>query len=199
MRKSSAPVAIAAAVVALTGCDGKLGAPHTKADMEEEIAALRKEVTSLALTASDAHMMREELRDINQALQRIEYQTAAERFVTLRPNSDGYAVIRTALGQVTVDIESISANANGTSVLLKFGNPLNCDLRDAEMTIRYGATDAAGQPVEEMAKTKQIKVGKTLRGGRFTNVRIGLDDIKPADLGYISIGNLHHSGIALMQ
>ncbi len=199
MRNNRSALLIVTACVALISCDRSTHTSDTKVDMEEQLAALRSEVASLALTVADGQMMRDELREIRNAVQRMEYQAAIERFATLRPNSDGYAVIRTTLGQITVDIESVSANANGTAVILKFGNPLHCDLRDVEMTVRYGAINSAGQPVEETAKTKQIKLGKTLRGGMFTKTRIGLDDIKPADLGFVSIGNLHHAGIGLAQ
>jgi hypothetical protein len=199
MGRNSASLAVATAAVALIGCDRHAHTADTKQDIEEQLSALRSEVASLALTVADGEMMRDDVREIRDAVQRMEYHAVAERFVTLRPNSDGYAVIRTTLGQITVDIESVSANANGTAVILKFGNPLHCDLRDVGMTARYGAINSAGQPVEETAKTKQIKLGKTLRGGMFTKVRIGLDDIKPAELGFVSIGNLQHAGIALAQ
>jgi multidrug efflux pump subunit AcrA (membrane-fusion protein) len=199
MQSGKAALAVVAAVVALSGCGRQTHTSEAKQGIEEQLAALRSEVASLALTVADGQMLRDEVTEIHNAVQRMEYRAAAEKFATLQPNSDGYAVIRATLGQITVDIESVTASANGTAVTLKFGNPLHCDLRDVEMTVRYGAINSAGQPVEETAKTKQVNLGKTLRGGMFTKARIGLDDIKPADLGFVSIGNIHHASIALAQ
>jgi hypothetical protein len=195
----SKPWLLWAAAAALCGCGRNAETSDTDESIQSQLTALRNEVSSLALMVADGRSLHGDVGEIRDAVRRLEYQAMNERMVTLRPNSEGYSVIRTTLGQITVDIASISANANGASVALTFGNPLACDLRDVEMWIRYGETDNVGNPVEGGGKSKQVKLGKTLRGGRFTTVRVGLDDIKPDKLGYISIGNMNHGGVALTQ
>jgi hypothetical protein len=180
----------------LCGCDRTA---HTTEEPQKQVAALQREVSALSLNVANAEMLRDEIQDLRGTVQDLEFQLMSERMITLKPNSDGYSAIRTTLGNLTVSITSISAKANGTSVVLNFGNPLACDLREVEMWVRYGETDRQGNPVQGAGKSKHVKLDRTLRGGRFTTIRLGLDDIKPDKLGYISIGNMHHGGIALTQ
>lgn len=196
---SSRQLVCIVAGAALCSCKQHTSTSDTGESPQDQIAALRAEISSLALTVADGQMLRSEIEELRNGVQQLDYQAKSERIVTLRPNSDGYAVIRTTLGQITVDILDVSANANGTSVTLNFGNPLTCDLRDVEMWLRYGETDTLGQPVQEKAKAKHVKLSRVIRGGRFTKITVGLDDIKADKFGYISIGNLQHGGIALMQ
>ncbi len=187
------------AAAMLTSCGRQPRNTQSELPVEEQVALLRDELLALALTVADSQTLHSEVEDIRNAVGQLEFQVMSERVATLRPNSDGYTIIRTSLGYITVDLASISPNANGTSVVLKFGNPLASDLRDVEMWLRYGETDSQGNPVEGGGKSKHVKLEKVLRGGRFTTVRVGLDDIKPDRLGFISIGNLSHGGIALNQ
>ena len=192
-------VLVIAAASAIAGCLRQTPLTEETEAAQNEVTALRSEISSLALSVAETQMLQREIQELRDAVQRLEFQAMNELMVTLRPNSEGYSVIRTTLGHITVDIASISAHANGTSVVLSFGNPLACDLRNVEFWLRYGETDSVGSPIEGGGKGKHVTVGKVLRGGRFTTVRIGLDDIKPHELGYVSIGNLQHGGIALTQ
>lgn len=202
MIKSMRPIlacsGLAAIALNLCGC-GSDDQGRDITPISEQIDALRAKVASLALAIEGERATSEEIADIRAAVEGIKYRMAAETFVTLRPNSEGYAPIKTTLGHLVLSLESTSANANGTTVLISVGNPLNCDLRKVEMTMRYGEIDAKGEPVQETAKTKQIKLSKTLRRGSWTDIRVGLDDIKPADFGFLSIGNLYHSSIVLAE
>lgn len=199
VRPIPASSAIAAIALTLCGCDRSGDRGRDAKPLSEQIDTLRAEVASLSLAMEGERSASKDLAQIRDAVEDIEYRMAAETFVTLRPNSEGYAPIKTALGHLVLSMESASANANGTTVLIAVGNPLNCDLRKVEMTVRYGEIDAKGEPVQETAKTKQIKLSKTLRRGSWTDVRVGLDDIKPADFGFISIGNVYHSTIILAE
>ena len=113
---------------------------------------------------------------------------------TLRPGATGYSIIRFGLGNLTVFLSDIQPYANGSKVILQFGNPLSVDLTGLEATISWGAIDTNGLPSPNH-KTKNINFAGTLEAAALTNIPIVLEETPPSQLGFVYISDVTHSGI----
>jgi len=167
--------------------------------LEDKVEQLRRDVAALTVMVANQNMEDPQVNEALEALQRIEYALASEQFITLKPGSDGYGVIRFSLGSLTLDVRNIAAYANGTRMTFVFGNPLSSTLNGVSISVSYGEVNEAGVPIEETVKSKEIKLNKSLSAGAWTSVQVTLDNITPAKLGFISVGNVEHTGIILRQ
>jgi Protein of unknown function (DUF3251) len=119
--------------------------------------------------------------------------------LTLTPGAEGYSVIQTDLGRLTVSLENIQEYANGSRITLRLGNPLSASINGAKGTIEWGVVDASGTPNNDNAKSKEFSFNQSLRSGAWTNVSIVLDGVPPSALGFVRIKEMGHQGISLMQ
>lgn len=167
--------------------------------LEDKVEQLRRDVAALTVLVANQSMEDPQVNEALEALQRIEYALASEQFITLKPGSDGYGIIRFSLGSLTLDVKNITAYANGTRMTFVFGNPLGSTLNGVSISVSYGEVNESGVPIEETVKSKEIKLSKSLRAGAWTSTQVVLDNITPAQLGFISVGNVEHTGIILRQ
>jgi hypothetical protein len=175
--------------------------PNPKENYEntllEEVASLRREVDSLALSVANSELSFSELRDLKGRVDQYDYQQAAQYMVTFTPSSEGYSIIKTDVGNLTVDLRGISQYANGVRINLRIGNPLSGSLNGVKFQVSYGEVDERGLPKRSGTKTKEVSLEKSLRAGGFNDLRIVLENISPKKLGFVSVGNIQSSGITL--
>lgn len=132
------------------------------------------------------------------------YQSSAEQQVQeldsealLMPGSSGYDQINTALGAIIVSFEDASSYANGSKVILRFGNLLSADLSSVSASIEYGPVDDNNLPLYDESKKKRVKFTETLKSGSWTHVTLVLEGFPSDELGYLRISNLHSNEVSL--
>lgn len=115
----------------------------------------------------------------------------------LQPGDTGYSVIRYDLGTLTVELSDVKPYANGSKVILKFGNPLASTVRGLKAKVEWGPTNENGSPDNESARSKDFTFTESLRSGAWTNVSVVLEDVPPTELGFVRVMNVAHTGISL--
>jgi hypothetical protein len=117
----------------------------------------------------------------------------------LTPGSEGYAIVQTDLGRMTVSLENIQPYANGSRVTLCFGNLTSATVNDVKLKLEWGSVDAKGSPKNESARSRDVSFTQSLRAGAWTNVSVVLDGVPPQDLGFVRVKQISHTGISLLR
>ncbi|MBL0938509.1 MAG: DUF3251 domain-containing protein [Gemmatimonadaceae bacterium] len=175
--------ALAIITSCLTACAGQSQADASKLD------ALARRIDSVEAVVSDLKY-RSELSEMMEGWDKIAYLT---------PGQDGYSVVNSDLGAITVSLANVEAYASGSRVTLSFGNTTSANINGAKAKIEWGAVDTSGVPINESAKSREVKFNETLGRGRWTAVRLVLEGVPPAELGFVRIRDLTHSGIELYR
>src|SRR5437870_3830300 len=100
-------------LVALSSCERVSNLEQTNKELAAKIDSAQKEVDSL----------KEKVRNLesDHELEKVLKDLDSVAFLT--PGSDGYTVVKTDLGALTVSLENIVPYANGSQITLRFGNP----------------------------------------------------------------------------
>lgn len=122
-----------------------------------------------------------------------------EKTAFLTTGETGYSNVRFDLGTLTVALENVTDFANGSKVVLRFGNPLSSDIEGLNLTIDYGEVGFDRKPIFETSKTKKVKFSDTLKPGSWTFVDTVLDGLPSSKLGYVRIREVSHTGIGFSQ
>ena len=122
----------------------------------------------------------------------------AQKIVLLRPGSQSYSQIQLDLGSLIVYIANVKPYANGSKVVIKFGNPLSASITGLSGTVEWGKIDEGGHPLSNQSNTKEIQFSGTIKPASWTSTSIILEDAPPTDLGFVRLKNLTHKGITLL-
>jgi hypothetical protein len=183
--QKSLGVALLGLFFAVPGCDKD---PRVDAlqrqlqDLDTKVKTIKGDVDTLKNESSTDTFMRN-----------------AEGIAYLTPGSGGFSVIKTDIGLITVSLDDIKPYANGSRVLLRFGNPTNATLIDISATLDWGSVDNNGTPLNAEEKSKDLSFNKPFRPGSWTTVDAVLDGVLPANLGFIRIHDLKNSKIELYK
>lgn len=123
----------------------------------------------------------------------------AERVAYLTPASDGYSALQTDIGPITLTLSNVEPYANGTRVTLRVGNPMSATINDASATVEWGSVGSDGQPQNDIARSRRVQLGTSLRPGAWTNVQLVLDAVQPAQLGFVRVRDVESGGISLLR
>jgi hypothetical protein len=160
----------------LTKAESKL----TKAEID--VATLQREVAALR--------QKQEFDDLIKDWDKVAYLT---------PGARGYSTVGFDLGVLTVKLEDVKPYANGSKVTLRFGNVLSSAINGVTATIDWGKVNEKGIADDSSAKSKEMTFNQTLPAGAWTSISIVLDGIPPAELGFVRVSKVHHSGIRLAR
>ncbi len=178
MRIPTCSVLCVVSVVSLSGCTDSAGKPSAAVD--QRIDALEQSVQKLQQAQSF-----DELLDV------------MRKTAFLRPGDTGYSLVDFDLGRLTVQMTDVSAFANGTRVMLRFGNMSAAGLSGVSASVDYGPTDDKGNVIPDKTRTKEVKFVEIFRPGSWVSVAVTLDGIQPAQLGYVRVSKIAHTGIQL--
>ncbi len=167
------------ACVTLAACQAQ--DPQLRADID----ALRSEVDSLKAELA------------MQSLQRLAASLSGVAFLT--PGADGYSTIEMDLGKLTVSLENVQPYANGSRVTLHFGNTLAATINGVKATIEWGPVNQAGMPLNDAVHSKEVTFNEPFQTGRWTSVNVVLEGTPPAELGFVRIRGMTHTGIRLFR
>jgi hypothetical protein len=122
----------------------------------------------------------------------------ADKVAYLTPGSDGYSTIRCDLGVLTVKLKDVEPYANGSRVVLTWGNPLQASINGLSTTIEWGSVDEEDMPVNEEVRSREVEFSELIRGGAWTDVEVVLEGVRPEQLGFVRIRGAAHNGIRLL-
>lgn len=181
-------VCVSVCILMLAGCNA---APSSATEsqlrmLEAKVATLEGEIATLQKGAADDK--RQQQWD--------KLLASADKFGYLTPGSDGYSAVRYDLGTVTVQLADVQPYANGSRVILRFGNTLAATVNGLKLTIDWGAVTNQG-PDNEHQKSKEITFNEQLRSGAWTSVPVVLEGVPPTELGFVRVHDISHTGIAL--
>jgi hypothetical protein len=117
----------------------------------------------------------------------------------LKPDDEGYKVVSTDLGKLTVRIQKVQPYTNGSRVTLEVGNLTSADIRGLKATVRFGSLDAQGRPDDATARSRAVTFDGTMKAGSWTNLSVVLEGVPPDKLGFVLLGNIRHTGIQLRK
>jgi len=116
----------------------------------------------------------------------------------LTPGADGYSIIKTRLGAITIILKDVRAYANGSRITLQIGNTTSATMTGAKATIQWGSVDNEGFVIQETEREREVTINQDLRSGRWTDVNVVLEGFQPVELGYVRIKDFEHKGIRLL-
>jgi hypothetical protein len=167
------------AVLFLIGCDSS---------PPKEIDSFKSELAEL----------KERIIDIQAEKLVSDYTSNLDRTAHLEPGKSGYSIVRYDLGVLLVSIEDIQPYANGSKVLLRFGNPLASSINGLKSKVEWGTSDQwNGMAVSKSTKSKDITFNEVIRTGSWTDSSVVLEGVPPESLSFVRISNISHTGISL--
>ncbi len=181
------------ATILLLGCNSN---DRRITEQQKQIETLNHRLDSLSAENESLGSKLESMKsdqswkDLLQSFNEIAYLT---------PGEEGYSIIRTNLGAITVSLKNVQPYANGSRVTLQFGNTLGATIDGLKAKVEWGSVDSKGSPKNETERSKEIAPAKSLAPGTWTNVSVVLDGISPIDLGFVRVKEVHHTGIRLKQ
>jgi hypothetical protein len=156
---------------------------------QQKVEALTKTVETLT---ADLETLKQE-RELDKNV----LETEGDAYLT--PGSEGYSLFHIDLGQLTVNLQDVRPYANGSKILLQFGNPTSATIEGLKVTLEWGRVDAKGRPVWATAKSREISFNTSLAPGAFTNVPVTLEAVPPSELGFVQLHKATHRGIGLRR
>lgn len=152
---------------------------------ERELASLRDSQTNLV---SQVNRLEAKISDL---------EVNADSTRILKRSDDGYSVIRTEFGAITLQIKSIAAEGAGSRVRLEIGNPTNATITKMMIFGHWGAVDKDGEPEGGAYSLKKPTITTRIPGGSWSEASFLIDGAKPADLGYLRITSALIASISL--
>jgi outer membrane murein-binding lipoprotein Lpp len=155
--------------------------------LEAKTAALQSQIDALQRTFEDEKQ--------RQAVAHL--FDNADKVAYLTPGSDGYSVLHYDLGTLTVQLADVEPYANGSKVILRFGNTMAAAVNGLKLTVDWGiVTDQS--PDNAHQHSKEMTFSEQLRSGAWTSVPVVLDSVPPAQLGFVRVHDVTHTGIVLL-
>lgn len=148
-------------------------------------------------SSSDLEFLKKEWAELKGKQEWNEIKKALDSIAYLTPGSEGYSPVMFDLGSLVVQLADIKPYANGSKVVLKFGNPLAASIDGLKLKLEWGKVDPKGSPQNETVRSKDLVISKLIRSGAWTSVPVVLDGIPPGELGFVRVSNITHTGIRL--
>ncbi len=117
----------------------------------------------------------------------------------LTPGDNGFSIVNAGIGNLTVQLSDVVPYANGSKVVLKFGNPYSASISGLKATLDWGQTGPDGMPINAAETTKDFTFPQTLRAGMWTSVPVILEGVPPSRLGFVRVRNVSQAEIFLMN
>jgi outer membrane murein-binding lipoprotein Lpp len=164
--------------ILLTGCDQR-----------SKVTALEVKVTTLET----------ELTNLKQKIEMQEMVSDWDKVAYLTPGAEGYSLIKSDLGNLTVSIVNVRPYANGSKITLQFGNLTAATIDGLKTKLEWGPVDKEGRPKNAEAKSRDVIFNEPLISGSWTNSDVVLEGIPPIDLGFVRLRDVGHRGVKLRR
>ncbi len=142
----------------------------------------------ITLEQLDKRLRELELSDIYKDFDKIAFIPLSEK---------KFQIINSSIGAVAFLVEDVKPYANGVSLKIVIGNPINTTISDVKFKIDFGQLSEKNIPIAELEKTKDIVLINSLKKGSWNKEEIILPGIQPEKLGYIRIHDFSFGAISL--
>ena len=167
------------------------------ADLAQRVEALERENIQ---RVSDVTALQTENTILKRQLSLLEFGSTWNDTAYLTPGDAGYSLLNFDLGKLTVQISDVTPYANGSKVVLTFGNLTSSKVQGLKAKVEWGkVAKDSGLPMEESAKTREVSFNEELRAGAWTKTEVVLEGLPPADLGFVRVGSAGHRGVLLSR
>lgn len=173
------------AILLLSACSD----PKTLQDLETRI----KELENASAVTKDKLQALEDDVKVNELFRDL------DSIAYVRPSDQGYSTVRSDLGVMTIRLTDVKSYANGSRVILQFGNVSGATINGLKAKVDWGRVDENDRPKINGEKTREITFDKKLKASAWTNVPVILEGIPPAQLGYVRVSQVSHRGIELAR
>lgn len=170
-------------LVALTGCG------QSTNDQSAKVNALEVQVTALQT----------ELADLKQKVELQQMVSGWDKVAYLTPGAEGYSLVKSDLGNLTVSIVNVRPYANGSKITLQFGNLTSATIDGLKTKLEWGPVDKDGMPSNTAAKSREVVFNEPLISGSWTSSDVVLEGIPPTDLGFVRLRDVGHRGVKLRR
>lgn len=161
---------------------------------EAQVTELEKRISAME---GEAKTLRNEINDLKAEASFRESLQDWEGIAYMTPGADGYSLIKTDLGPLTVMLVNIQPYASGSKVTLRFGNLTSATIDGLKGKVEWGSVDKKGVPKNSEAKSRDIALNEALLSGSWTNATIVLEGVPPAELGFVRLRGVGHRGVRL--
>lgn len=177
---------------ALSGCDQN----SKLIDQSSKVTEINTKVTNLE---SKIIVLESELNDVKQKMELQQILSGWDKEAFLTPGSEGYSLIKSDLGNLTVSIVNVLPYANGSKITLQFGNLTSATIDGLKTKLEWGPVDKDGMPKNAATKFRDVVFNESLASGSWTNSDVVLEGIPPTDLGFVKLQNVTHRGVRLRR
>ncbi len=127
------------------------------------------------------------------------YLNGNNKSAYLTPGSDGYSIVETELGKVLVRLDFIKQYANGSVVLIWFGNISSVAIVEAVAELEWGKTDFNGNVVDGANRTMEFRVSDYMKPATWTKIPFILEGIPPTELGFVRVKSIKNATVKLSE
>lgn len=171
----------------LVACSGQPS--QEREALKEQIAALQSDVERLQRDLGT-------LRSFVHAVRRLD---GLDKVAFLTPGTEGYSLVTSDLGKLTVAISNVTPYANGSKVTLELGNLTSATIEGLKAKIEWGPLDQSGVPDEGSTRSRDIVLKEKLISGSWTRADVILERIAPTELGFVRLVDVGHRGVVLRR
>lgn len=185
MKTNLIKITLALCPFMLSACNNaEISELRSKVDTQNvEIAALK-----VKLETQETKIAGLELNDTIQSLDGVVYMTNA---------NGGYQVVKSNVGVLAVSLENIQPYANGSKIIMSFGNLTSAKITGVSAKIEWGPVDDKGMPIDSPNRSRRIKLSEEMLSGRWTFTSAVLEGIQPADVGFVRLSEIKNTGLTL--
>lgn len=115
----------------------------------------------------------------------------------LKVSEKEFTTVPTSYGPMTASIDDVAAYANGSRVTLSIGNLSAATMRNCKVLVDWGASDGEGNPIRSPTRISYLNLEGDLPRGAFTEKRINLANVPPAQLGWVHVADISCDRIVL--
>ncbi len=176
--KAVSKIIVIGSLLAVTGCD-----------QSSKVTALETKMTALE----------SELTNLKEKIELQQMLSGWDKVAYLTPGAEGYSLVKSDLGNLTVSIVNVRPYANGSKITLQFGNLTSATIDGLKTKLEWGPVDKDGMPKNAESKSRDVVFNEPLISGSWTNSDVVLEGIPPTDLGFVRLRDVGHRGVKLRR
>ncbi len=168
------PACLLATAVLLAGCAQQTELPK----LHNQVVELKQKLNTLTNQATAL----EQQNQLNQN---------STRGVYLLPAADSPAKLQSSIGELSIALTQIRAEAGGTQAILQLQAPPGHTLPPFHAVVEWGQLDSAsGKPLSAGSLSQPIAVGDTPPASSERQVELRFSGVTPAQLGYVRLHSI---------
>jgi hypothetical protein len=168
----------------------------------DQVTALEQRMQELGKKQLEIETLKTSVTELRKRLVMFELQTDSDKSANLTPGNNGYTVVRTDHGPVTVSFDNVQPYANGSRVTLRFGNLTSATLTNVKISLSWGNNAELATQLQSgdyKPRTREVSLDKDLRPGAWTSDSFVLEGVAPQALDFVGVESVTVGRILLFQ